>query len=58
MPDKSDQSDKSELFGGSVDRSRLEEMKAAAGDDPVRQARVAVVLAQVDAGAEGDAATA
>ena len=26
--------DDSGLFGGSVDRSRLEEMKAAAGDDP------------------------
>jgi hypothetical protein len=44
------------LFGGSVDRSRLEEMKAAAGDDPERQARVAEVQAQVDAVAESDAA--
>jgi len=44
------------LFGGSVDRSRLEEMKAAAGDDPERQARVAEVQAQVDAVDESDAA--
>ena len=43
-------------FGGSVDRSKLEEMKAAAGDDPVRQAQVAEVQAQVDAVAESDAA--
>ena len=48
--------DKSELFGGSVDRSKLEEMKAAAGDDPERQAQVAAVQAQVDAVAESDAA--
>lgn len=48
--------DKSELFGGSVDRSRLEEMKAAAGDDPDRLARVAEVQAQADAVAESDAA--
>jgi hypothetical protein len=44
------------LFGGSVDRSRLEDMKAAAGDDPERQARVAEVQAQVDAVAESDKA--
>jgi hypothetical protein len=48
--------DDSGLFGGSVDRSKLEEMKAAAGDDPERQARVAEVQAQVDAVAESDAA--
>jgi hypothetical protein len=50
------ENDKSELFGGSVDRSKLEEMKAAAGDDPVRQAQVAEVQAQVDAVAESDKA--
>jgi hypothetical protein len=48
--------DDSNVFGGSVDRSKLEEMKAAAGDDPVRQAQVAEVEAQVEAVAESDAA--
>jgi hypothetical protein len=52
MPDNDDSS----VFGGSVDRSKLEDMKAAAGDDPVRQAQVAEVQAQVDAVAESDAA--
>jgi SAP domain len=52
MPDNDDSS----VFGGSVDRSKLEEMKAAAGDDPDRQAQVAEVQAQVDAVAESDAA--
>jgi hypothetical protein len=46
----------SNVIGGSVDRSKLEEMKAAAGDDPDRQAQVAEVQAQVDAVAESDAA--
>jgi hypothetical protein len=49
-------SDDSNLYGGSVDRSKLEEMKAAAGDDSARQAQVAEVQAQVDAVAESDAA--
>jgi hypothetical protein len=49
-------SDDSNAFGGSVDRNKLEEMKAAAGDDPIRQAQVAEVQAQVDAVAESDAA--
>jgi hypothetical protein len=52
MADNDDQN----LFGGSVDRSRLEEMKAAAGDDPERQRQVEEVQAQVDAVAESDAA--
>jgi FKBP-type peptidyl-prolyl cis-trans isomerase len=46
----------SELYAGSVDRSKLDEMKAAAGDDLARQAQVAEVQAQVDAVAESDAA--
>jgi hypothetical protein len=48
--------DDSNVFGGSVDRSKLEEMKAAAGDDPARQAQVAEVQAQVDAVEKSDAA--
>lgn len=52
----SDQNDSSGLFGGSIDRSKLEDMKAAAGDDPDLQAQIPEVQAQVDSVAETEAA--